>query len=218
MLEALLVAGAISSPTSPTKELLETKPITETVQVVERPKLYTIQPGDNLTKIAKAHTTTVERLWSANPELTNPDRIEPSQSLKIPDNDEVLPEREMPNKIEPVVVGTMSSPQSYEGFSSRSGKSTPGWYYAGQCTAWVANKRFVPDGWGNASDWKWHAQAEGWTVSSVPVAGAIGWTYGHVVYIESVNGDTVTISEQNWDFNGSIRTVTKPVSTYTYLY
>lgn len=101
----------------------------------------------------------------------------------------------------------------------RSGGQSTGWYYAGQCTAYVASRRYVPDGWGNATDWKYHAQAEGWTVSSVPVAGAIGWTYGHVTFVESVNGDgTVTISEQNYDYNGSIRTITVPVGKYTYLY
>lgn len=179
----------------------------------KEPVLYTIKKGDNLTKIANAHSVDLKRLWDANPSLTNPDLIEPEMVLKVPENDEVLPEREMPVTIqvrEEISSGTRISPPS-GGFSS-------GWYYAGQCTAWVASKRYVPDGWGNATDWKWHAQQEGWTVSSVPVAGAIGWTYGHVVYVESVGSGVVTISEQNYDWNGSIRTITVPVGKYTYLY
>ncbi len=97
------------------------------------------------------------------------------------------------------------------------GGSLNGYAYP-SCTGHVALKRYVPPGWGNATDWKWHAQAEGWTVSSVPVAGAIGWTYGHVVYVEAVNGDSVTISENNYDWAGSTRTITIPVDSYTYLY
>lgn len=92
-------------------------------------------------------------------------------------------------------------------------------YYSGQCTAWVASKRHVPPGWGNASDWRDSAIAAGWVVSDIPVAGAIGWTPGHVVYVEAVNLDgTVTISEQNYDWNSGIRTVTVSVNKYTYIY
>lgn len=182
----------------------------------ETPLTYIIKSGDNLTKIAEATGSSVGRLWSANPSLTDPDLITPETVLKVPGNDEVLPEREMP------VTITRAAPTIGDvpgGFSnSRSAGQTSGWYYAGQCTAWVANKRYVPDGWGNATDWKWHAQAEGWTVSSIPVAGAIGWTYGHVVYVESVGDGVVTISEQNYDYRGSIRTITVPVGKYTYLY
>lgn len=92
-------------------------------------------------------------------------------------------------------------------------------YEAGQCTAWVASKRHVPSGWGNASNWKAAAQRAGWTVSTTPVAGAIGWTPGHVVYVESVNGNSVTISEQNYKWVAfETRTVTKPATAYLYIY
>lgn len=198
------------------------KPVVNIVIKAEEPKpkeprLYTIKQGDNLTKIAEAHNVPVSRLWSANTTLTDPDRIEPSQSLRIPENDEVLPERAMPSKI--VVESSVSTvkPSTTGGFSS--GKQTPGWYYAGQCTGYVASRRYVPDGWGDATDWRYHAQSEGWVVSSTPVGGAIGWVYGHVVYVESVNGDgTVTISEQNYDYRGSIRTITVSQDKYIYLY
>lgn len=176
-----------------------------------KPKLYKIVAGDNLTKIANAHQTSIERLWAANTQLADPNTIEVNQELKIPLNDEVLPERELPVTIEvPTVVSNLPR-SSGAGFSS-------GWYTAGQCTAWVASQRYVPNGWGNATDWKWHAQTEGWTVSSVPIAGAIGWTYGHVVYVISVGDGVVTISEANYDWNGSVRTITVPTSKYTYLY
>lgn len=92
-----------------------------------------------------------------------------------------------------------------------------GHYY--QCAGWVANKRYVPIGWGNASNWKNAATRAGWTISRLPIAGAIGWVPGHVVYVEAVhNNGTVTISEQNYDWKNSIRTITVPVSKYVYLY
>jgi surface antigen len=86
------------------------------------------------------------------------------------------------------------------------------------CTGYVAMRRYVPAGWGNATTWRQGAINAGWSVTSVPVAGAIGWVYGHVVYVESVGDGVVTISENNYDYAGSTRTITVPTSTYTYLY
>lgn len=91
-------------------------------------------------------------------------------------------------------------------------------YTPGQCTAFVASKRHVPSGWGDASNWRSAAINAGWTVSEVPVAGAIAWRYGHVAFVESVGDGVVTISEQNYDWNSGIRTITIPVSSYTYIY
>lgn len=97
-------------------------------------------------------------------------------------------------------------------------QATSGWYPKGQCTWYISTRRPVGQ-WNDATDWKWQAQRDGYTVSSTPIAGAIGWTYGHVVYVESVNGDgTVTISEANYDYRGSIRTIDVPVHKYTYIY
>jgi len=86
------------------------------------------------------------------------------------------------------------------------------------CTGHVALHRYVPPGWGNASNWKASAISAGWTVSATPVAGAIGWRSAHVVFVISVSGDSVTISENNYDFAGSTRTITVPTSTYKYIY
>lgn len=102
----------------------------------------------------------------------------------------------------------------------RASQGTSGNYTAGQCTAWVAAKRYVPAGWGNASNWRNAAANAGWTVSTVPITGAIGWTSGHVVYVEAVHTNgTVTISEQNYNWIPfSTRTITVPTSKYLYLY
>ncbi len=82
-------------------------------------------------------------------------------------------------------------------------------FAAGQCTAYVAGKVGVY--WrGNANMWATNARKAGATVDRHPVAGAIIQTgeskWGHVGYIESVNGDQITFSE--WNYKGPyIRTV-----------
>ncbi|HEX5394800.1 MAG TPA: LysM peptidoglycan-binding domain-containing protein [Candidatus Saccharimonadales bacterium] len=77
-------------------------------------------------------------------------------------------------------------------------------YDYGYCTWYVANKVPVPTNWGNANTWDDYARLSGWTVSSVPKAGAIaqsdrGWA-GHVAYVEAVSADGSQIKYS--DMNG----------------
>jgi surface antigen len=72
----------------------------------------------------------------------------------------------------------------------------------GYCTWYVATKRNVP--WfGNAIDWWPNARSYGYAEGQMPVVGAIMVTressWGHVAYVESVNGDgSWTVSEMNY--------------------
>lgn len=81
-------------------------------------------------------------------------------------------------------------------------------YDYGYCTWYAANRRAqagrpIPSNLGNASTWKVLAQRAGFSVGSVPQAGAVIWTpprdyYGHVGYVDSVDADgTVHVSEMN---------------------
>jgi len=45
---------------------------------------YTIKPGDNLTKIAKANNTTVDAIMKANPQITDPNKIMAGGKLSLP--------------------------------------------------------------------------------------------------------------------------------------
>ncbi|MBO0682685.1 MAG: CHAP domain-containing protein [Candidatus Dormibacteraeota bacterium] len=78
----------------------------------------------------------------------------------------------------------------------------PNHFDPGQCTWYVANKRYVP--WfGNAGQWIAGAEQYGFPVGSTPQVGAIMVTaesgYGHVSYVESVNPDgSWTVSEMNY--------------------
>ena len=89
--------------------------------------------------------------------------------------------------------------------------------YTRECVSYVAWKihstgRYVPHfgGAGNANQWPSTAARHGISSGSTPKAGAaavmnIGY-YGHVMYVESVNGDgTITISDYNRGWDGLYR-------------
>lgn len=77
-------------------------------------------------------------------------------------------------------------------------------YSRGQCTWYVAGRRQLPNNWGNAVSWYYHATASGRAVGTTPAVGAIAWTpvgrYGHVALVEQVSsgGTQVYISEMNY--------------------
>jgi surface antigen len=98
------------------------------------------------------------------------------------------------------------------------GSNAPaGWYPYGQCTYWVWSQRNVGN-WNNASEWAWQARRDGWTVSSTPIVGAIGQRGNHVVYVESVSGNNVTVSEMNYQGWGVVSRRTVSASYFTYIY
>lgn len=78
----------------------------------------------------------------------------------------------------------------------------PNHFTYGYCTWYVANRRYVP--WfGNAIDWWPNARPYGAAEGQQPRVGAVMVTresgYGHVAYVEAVNGDgSWTVSEMNF--------------------
>lgn len=211
MILEILAIKEINKP----PEIPQPKP-TVTVKVEKKketkPKkiYYTIKRGDTLTKVSKAHRTPLKRVICANKQLHNPDLIMPSERLRIPHKKDKLKCAKIKTLLP---ISRVKPPTSTGGFSV----APSGWYPVGQCTWYVWTRRPVGM-WGNASDWLANAQRDGVATGSVPRAGAVGWTSSHVVYIESVQGDMVTISEANYDWNGSIRTITVSASKYTYIY
>lgn len=178
-----------------------------------QPKLYKIVAGDNLTKIANAHQTSVERLWAANTQLADPNTIEVNQELKIPLNDEVLPERALPVTVEVFKDNeSINSPPS-GGFSS--GNT----YTYGYCTWYVKNRRpDLPNNLGNADTWTYRAAAQGYATGYTPRAGAVAQLGMHVAYVESVGDATMTISEMNhvgWNIQSS-RTISSAGWSFIY--
>lgn len=71
----------------------------------------------------------------------------------------------------------------------------------GQCTWYIAQRRYIPWG-GDAKTWIYKAPEYGFATGNEPKIGAIMATrehsrYGHVAYVETINGEYVTISEMS---------------------
>lgn len=211
IIEAVTLAQIIKP-----KEIIPQPKPTTTIKVEKKketkPKkiYYTIKKNDTLTKVSKRFKVPVSRVICANKQLDNPDLIRPSERLKIPHKKDKLKCAKIKTLLP---ISRVKPPTSTGGFSV----APSGWYPVGQCTWYVWTRRPVGM-WGNASDWLYNAQRDGLSTGSTPRAGAIGWTSGHVVYVESVHGNTVTISEANYDYAGSIRTIDMPASNYQYIY
>lgn len=113
---------------------------------------------------------------------------------------------------ETVQVSTQSSKDA------QAASPPAGWYPVGQCTWWVWTKRPVGF-WNDATRWLEQARQDGYATGTIPETGAIAWRYGHVAYVESVDGNKILVSEANYDSNRSIRTVWVDASDYTaYIY
>lgn len=110
-------------------------------------------------------------------------------------------------------------------------------YPWGQCTWYV--KQVAPwagNNWGNGGQWGSSAAAAGFRVDHSPAAGSIivflpgqsvggQWTadgaYGHVAYVESVNGNSVTISQGGMGFSNPAGPNTQTISgagSYIYIH
>jgi surface antigen len=81
------------------------------------------------------------------------------------------------------------------------GGSFPNRFTFGYCTWYVATRRNIP--WlGNAIEWFANARPYGFPEGQTPQVGSIMVSresgFGHVAYVESVNGNSFTVSEMNW--------------------
>src|SRR5690348_13605292 len=64
---------------------------------------YKIQPGDNLTKVAKRNGISLAQLLKANPQITNPDKIQVGQIVNLPDTSTETTQP-LPSNIVPAVT------------------------------------------------------------------------------------------------------------------
>jgi surface antigen len=191
LIELMLVTNLNSSPL-PIQNTTPVKTPIAKVQVVE----YTIKPGDTLTKVAKKHNSSWLRLWQKNLSLKNPDNIKAGQKLTIPTPKEKLKNRPLPTTIK---AKTPVPSQPSSGVLTVREDSPGNTYSPGYCTWYVKNRRpDLPNNLGNADTWTFRAAAQGIGTGSRPVPGAVGQQGMHVVYVESVQGNQMTISEMNY--------------------
>lgn len=203
--------------------------------------------GDTLTKIADKHDTTYVRLFNANKKLESPDLINVGDKVRVPKDDEKLSNRydkfrkslaTIVAPVAPAATGQQSAPTPAPAQPSRSysaaptPRSTPtprgstagNTYAAGNCTWYVKSMRGdLPNMLGNGGSWVGNAAAQGFSTGSAPSPGAVAEQPGHVAYVQSVNGNMVTVSEMNYRGSpgggfGRVSTRTVPASTFTYIY
>jgi surface antigen len=162
----------------------------------------------SLDDIAQRYRADLEKVVSYNG-LEGPDsELAAGEYLIIPGG--VLPEAPKPASA-PSTATTSATPKASKPSVPKAAFIGSNKFAGGHCTAYVASR--VKVYWrGNANMWATNAKRAGATVDRNPVPGAIIQTnensrYGHVAYIESVNGSKVTFSE--WNYAGLYKKTTR---------
>lgn len=167
---------------------------------------YKVKSGDSIESVAKKYDAKVDEIISFN-DLPANGALSEGEEIIIPDGqvDEPTATRNLAGG----TTGTSVSRTTPSTASQATGRAFNKQYYSssahrfpwGWCTWYVASKRHVPWG-GNAGTWLYHAKAYGANIGRAPRPGAIMVTgesgYGHVGIVESVKGDSFTVSEMNY--------------------
>lgn len=178
---------------------------------------HTVKAGESLNIIANKYGVSVNALMKAN--NLNGYLITPGQTLKVPNGGSGAG-----------AAGT-ATPSTGNDYNSPS-FNHQNLYTEGQCTWYVFDKRAqagkpISTYWSDAKYWAANAANDGYQVDNNPTVGAIMQStpgpYGHVAYVERVNGDgSILISEMNYTngpYNSDYRTIpASEVSLYAYIH
>ena len=173
---------------------------------------YTVKAGDTIDSIVTKYKAEKDKVIAFNDLPANGD-LEMGKDIVIPDGQREVAPAASTATTQNANSSAVIAPRQYANASggvtevssgiTPSGKAGSGHGFPyGYCTWYVAQKRYVP--WsGNAGTWLYHAKAGGYATGRTPKVGAIMVTtenryYGHVAYVEKVNGDTITVSEMNY--------------------
>jgi LysM repeat protein len=147
--------------------------------------VVTVKPTDTPQALAAAFKVDAQSIVDFN-YLRDPDHLNAGDLLIIPNG-----------------RGPVLFPRRASDSPPRLGPYANGKFTWGQCTWYVASRRYVP--WsGDAWMWWGNARAMGYPEGQVPEPGAIMVTwespiYGHVAYVEQVNADgSFVVSEMNF--------------------
>lgn len=162
---------------------------------------YTVNPGETLSGLSMKFNVKVSSIQYSN-NLSNIDLIKPGDKIKIPPEGYVPTAKEITaQKKKNTNVSSSTSGLKKIISNVLPGRKNNGYPY-GWCTYYVATRRAVPTGFGNGGAWLSSAKRSGWSTGSTPIPGAIVVTreswLGHVAYVESVSGNSFTISEMNY--------------------
>lgn len=171
---------------------------------------YTIQNGDTLTALGWKYEVKLATLKYVN-NIDDENLIKPGMTIKIPQrgyevSGTLIAKKEAEKKAKLAANSRNTSIRSAS--SSRtptvrvSAGSKNNAYPYGWCTYYVATRRSVPGGWGDAKAWLSSAKRSGYSTGKSPSAGAILVSsesfWGHVSYVESVSDDSFVVSEMNY--------------------
>jgi len=150
--------------------------------------VYMVKSGDTVDSIISKYSANKEQLIAFNDiEISG---LPVGEYIVIPDG------------VQPAAPTSVTS--TFSGVYNYSPEWGGNGYTYGYCTYYVASRISVPRNWGNANTWAYYARLSGWTVSSRPVAGAIGQTTagwaGHVAVVEAVSDDGTMMKYS--DMNG----------------
>lgn len=175
--------------------------------------IVSVEAGDTLTSIAEEHGVTYTRLFNANEAIADPDHIDIGDQVRVPRNEEELPDRFSEYQSKKVAAVTATPQVTYRPattttYTTQSYTTAPvnsSSYYVGNgmwCTDYVHSKRPDVAIYGNAGyNWISSAQAAGKATGTTPQAGAVAVMNGHVAYVESVNPDgSYVVSEMGWNY------------------
>ncbi|MBU4298917.1 LysM peptidoglycan-binding domain-containing protein [Patescibacteria group bacterium] len=157
--------------------------------------MHLVKEGDRVEDLAKKYQVEAEKIIEFNG-LSKDGDLVLEELLIIPGGK--MPIEPEIKEIKKIVVKSSNIKNSYP------------WGY---CTWWVAQKRTIPNDWGNAKNWLNNAIADGFNVckgsNCAPEVGAVislktSHPLGHVAYVEEVRGGTVIFSEMNYyQFGGT---------------
>ena len=171
---------------------------------------YTIRSGDTLSSLGMEFGVKLATLKYVN-DMSNIDSIKPGATIKIPARGyevsaTLIAAKENAQNAKQLALASRNtvardSRTTTPTVKQSAGSKVNGYPY-GYCTYYVATRRQVPASWGDAKSWLGSAQRAGYATGSEATAGAImvsseSW-WGHVAYVESVDGDSMTISEMNY--------------------
>lgn len=169
--------------------------------------IVTVAAGDTLTSIAEKYGITYVELYNANESIANPDMIDVGDEVRVPKQNEELPDRFSGYQAQVSAARATYQPPAAT-YTTQQYTTAPvnaSSYYVGNgmwCTDYVHSRRPDVAIYGNAGyNWIGSAQAAGKATGSTPQAGAVAVMNGHVAYVESVNADgSYVVSEMGWNY------------------
>jgi surface antigen len=162
---------------------------------------HIVREGDLISQIAEKYNVSAEKIIDFN-NISDERAIFIGQSIIIPGG------RKQTRTLvrTDIDITTLTPNQVRAKFSTNNYWGQSHSFPFGQCTWWVAQKRPIGR-WGHAKSWLNNAERNGFQICRgrycSPQVGAVIITrvnspYGHVAYVEEVNGNRITYSEMNY--------------------